>query len=51
MSLKQLTITNARPKDKPYKLTEGDGLHLLVQPGGSASGSKAMTADAHGQAK
>jgi integrase len=26
---------NAKPKDKPYKLTDGGGLHLLVNPDGS----------------
>jgi hypothetical protein len=33
--LTQFAITNAAPKEKPYKLLDGDGLHLLVKPGGS----------------
>ncbi|MHA6909393.1 tyrosine-type recombinase/integrase [Ralstonia pseudosolanacearum] len=28
-------INNAKPKDKPYKLTDGGGLFLLVSPGGA----------------
>lgn len=35
MPLSALAVENARPKTKPYKLTDGDGLHLLVQTGGS----------------
>lgn len=35
MSLSHFGITKARPKDRPYKLSDGDGLHLLVQPGGT----------------
>jgi integrase len=34
MSLSHFQITKARPQVKPYKLTDGEGLHLLVQPGG-----------------
>ena len=30
--LTQFAITNAKPKAKPYKLADGEGLHLLVQP-------------------
>jgi hypothetical protein len=33
--LTQYVLTNAKPKAKPYKLTDGNGLHLLVQPNGS----------------
>jgi integrase len=29
------TVTNARPRDRDYKLTDGDGLVLLVRPNGS----------------
>ncbi len=29
------TVTNARPRDCDYKLTDGDGLFLLVRPNGS----------------
>lgn len=35
MSLKQLSIANAKPREKPYKLFDADGLYLLVQPNGS----------------
>src|SRR5580693_2826576 len=34
MFLTSLAIQNARPRQKPYKLADGDGLHLLVQPNG-----------------
>ncbi len=33
--LTQLEILNAKAKEKPYKLRDGDGLHLLIQPNGS----------------
>ena len=32
--LKLFNIENAKPRDKPYKLADGDGLHLLVTPNG-----------------
>ena len=35
MSLTQFAIVKAAANDKPYKLADGRGLHLLVQPGGS----------------
>ncbi len=35
MKLTHLMIKNAKPKDKPYKLTDGAGLHLYVKPNGS----------------
>lgn len=35
MTLSDLRIRNAAPKDKAYKLTDGRGLYLLVQPNGS----------------
>ncbi len=28
-------IRNAKAKDKPYKLSDGSGLHLLITPGGT----------------
>lgn len=34
MNLSDLAIRNAKPQDKPYKLTDGDGMFLLVQPNG-----------------
>ena len=33
--LTDTTIRNTKPKDKPFKLTEGGGLYLLVNPNGS----------------
>src|SRR3984957_1924010 len=35
MSLTQFAIVRALPKEKPYKLADGGGLHLLVRPNGS----------------
>lgn len=35
MKLTDPIIKAAKPKDKPYKLSDGDGLVLLVQPNGS----------------
>jgi integrase len=35
MPLTQFAVVNAAPNDKPYKLADGGGLHLLVQPNGS----------------
>jgi hypothetical protein len=34
MNLTDLTVRNAKPREKPYKLTDGDGMFLLVQPNG-----------------
>jgi len=33
--LTALAIDNAKPRDRPYELTDGSGLHLLVMPSGS----------------
>ena len=35
MYLSNLAITKARPKEKAYKLSDGAGLHLLIEPSGS----------------
>jgi integrase len=35
MPLKDATVRNAKPARKPRKLSDGGGLHLLVQPSGS----------------
>lgn len=35
MSLTDTKTRNAKPKDKPYKLADGDGLFLFVMPSGS----------------
>jgi integrase len=32
--LTALAIQNAKPRDKEYKLADGDGLHLLISPNG-----------------
>lgn len=34
MSLSQFAIDRAKPKDKPYLLSDGDGLHLRIHPKG-----------------
>lgn len=28
------TVANAKPKDRDYKLSDGEGLYLLVKPNG-----------------
>lgn len=33
--LTQVAINAAKPKDKPYKLTDGRGLFLLIETNGS----------------
>jgi len=35
MKLKDITCKSAKPKDKQYKLTDGNGLFLLIKPNGS----------------
>ncbi|WP_346899029.1 integrase arm-type DNA-binding domain-containing protein [uncultured Roseibium sp.] len=35
MALSDFACKNAKPKDKPYRLSDGDGLYLLVQKSGS----------------
>jgi integrase len=35
MVLTSLAVEKAKPKEKPYKLSDGDGLHLLVQTNGN----------------
>ena len=34
MSLSDLAVRNARPKARPYKISDGEGLYLLVQTNG-----------------
>ena len=34
MSLSDTAIRNAKPKDKPYKITDGKGLYLLIRSTG-----------------
>lgn len=33
--LTQFVLTNAKPKATPYKLSDGEGLHVLVKPNGT----------------
>ncbi len=35
MLLKEFEVRKAKPQDRPYKLSDGGGLHLLVKPNGS----------------
>ncbi|MEE4199300.1 Arm DNA-binding domain-containing protein [Erythrobacter sp.] len=35
MALLELQIKKAQPKERPYKLSDGEGLFLLVKPSGS----------------
>lgn len=35
MALTDITVRTAKPTDKQYKLTDGNGMHLLVHPNGS----------------
>ena len=34
MALSDTAIRNAKPREKPYKLSDGGGLFLQVYPGG-----------------
>lgn len=34
MALTDTEAKNAKPQAQPYKLTDGEGMHLLVQPNG-----------------
>ncbi|MEG4676011.1 Arm DNA-binding domain-containing protein, partial [Enterobacter cloacae] len=35
MKLNARQVDTAKPKDKPYKLADGGGLYLLVNPNGA----------------
>jgi len=35
MRLSEFAIRKAKPKEKPHRMSDGGGLHLLVQPGGA----------------
>jgi len=35
MQLSEFAVRKAKPKEKPYRMSDGGGLHLLVQPTGS----------------
>lgn len=35
MALSEMAVRKAKPREKPYKLADSGGLHLLIQPNGS----------------
>ena len=35
MALNHIQITNAKPRNKAYKLADSDGLYLFIQPNGA----------------
>ncbi len=35
MQLSEFAVRKAKPREKPYRMSDGGGLHLLVQPSGS----------------
>ena len=35
MALSEFPIRKAKPKEKPYRMSDGLGLYLLIQPSGS----------------
>lgn len=35
MALTDIKVRTTKPSDKPFKLTDGQGMHLLVNPNGS----------------
>lgn len=37
MALSEFAITKAKPKDKPYRIADSEGLNLLIQPSGAKS--------------
>jgi hypothetical protein len=41
MSLTDTRIRSAKPTSKPYKLSDGSGMNLLVKPDGAAKSSLA----------
>jgi DNA-binding transcriptional regulator PaaX len=42
MPLSHFDIQNAKPAAKPYKLADGGGLFLLMQPNGMGSGERSV---------
>jgi hypothetical protein len=46
MALSLFSIQNAKAREKPYKLTDGDGLHLLVNPNEASCGGCAIASAA-----
>lgn len=37
MALSEFQIRKAKQRDKPYRITDGDGLNLLIKPNGTKS--------------
>ena len=35
MTLSDIAVRKAAPRERPYKLADGGGLHVLVQPNGN----------------
>lgn len=35
MALTDIKVRTTKPSDKPFKLTDGQGMHLLINPNGS----------------
>lgn len=35
MALTDVKVRSAKPTDKAFKLTDGEGMHLMVHPNGS----------------
>lgn len=35
MALTDIKVRSVKPSDKPFKLTDGEGMHLLVNPNGA----------------
>lgn len=35
MALTDIKVRTIKPSDKPFKLTDGQGMHLLINPNGS----------------
>jgi hypothetical protein len=32
MNLSSFSVEKAKPREKPYKLSDGNGLHILINP-------------------
>jgi hypothetical protein len=44
MALTDTAVRNAKPKNKPYKVMDGQGLYLLVNPGGQQTLARQISA-------
>lgn len=45
MAIKDVKFRNAKPKEKPYKVSDEKGLYLLVNPNGSCTPYPTMRAN------